>query len=381
VTWTAPASTGGSAITGYTVTSSPGAKTCTTAGTLGCTVSGLINGTAYTFTVTATNGVGTGPASSPSSSVTPAAVPGAPTGVTATPSGSTIVVTWLPAASNGTPITSYTATASPGGKSCATAAVLGCTISGVSDGSYAVTVAAANALGPGPASAQSNSVVVDTTAPIVGLPTATPATGSTISSTISTRLTWTGSDSGSGVAHYEVWLSTNGASYVLVSSPTTPTYTRSMTPSSTTAYRFRIRGIDARGNTSAFVYGPTFHVYLVQESSTAVHYYGTWYAASTSSASGGSYRYTSVAGRYVSYTFTGRSIAVIGAMGTAYGSFRVYVDGSYVATVSEYATSTRWRRILYAKMWSSSGTHTIRLVCVGTGGHPRIGIDAFARLA
>jgi hypothetical protein len=67
VSWTAPAN-GGSAITGYTVTSSPGAKTCTTA-TLSCSVSGLTNGTAYTFTVTATNIVGTGPASDPSSSI------------------------------------------------------------------------------------------------------------------------------------------------------------------------------------------------------------------------------------------------------------------------------------------------------------------------
>src|SRR5204863_9967482 len=69
-----PSSDGGSAITSYTVTASPGGATCSVAapGT-GCTVTGLTNGQAYTFTVTATNAIGTGPASAPSSPVTPSA--------------------------------------------------------------------------------------------------------------------------------------------------------------------------------------------------------------------------------------------------------------------------------------------------------------------
>src|SRR5450755_3112039 len=83
VTWTAPA-TGGTPITGYTVTSAPGGFTASTTGAKTATVAGLSNGTAYTFTVTATNSVGTGPASTASAPVTPAASPGAPTAVTAT---------------------------------------------------------------------------------------------------------------------------------------------------------------------------------------------------------------------------------------------------------------------------------------------------------
>jgi hypothetical protein len=72
VTFTAPTNNGGSAITSYTVTSSPGSLTGTGASSP-VTVSGLTNGTAYTFTVTATNATGTGPASAASNSVTPAA--------------------------------------------------------------------------------------------------------------------------------------------------------------------------------------------------------------------------------------------------------------------------------------------------------------------
>jgi len=71
VSFSPPASNGGSPITSYTVTSSPGGKTATgTASPI--SVGGLTNGRAYTFTVTATNAAGRGPASSPSNSATPA---------------------------------------------------------------------------------------------------------------------------------------------------------------------------------------------------------------------------------------------------------------------------------------------------------------------
>ncbi len=70
VSFTAPVSSGGAAITSYTVTSSPGGFTGTGAASP-ITVTGLTNGTAYTFTVTATNSAGTGSASAASNSVTP----------------------------------------------------------------------------------------------------------------------------------------------------------------------------------------------------------------------------------------------------------------------------------------------------------------------
>ena len=72
VSFTAPASNGGATISSYTVTSSPGGITATGAASP-ITVTGLTNGIAYTFTVTATNSAGTGDSSSASNSVTPQA--------------------------------------------------------------------------------------------------------------------------------------------------------------------------------------------------------------------------------------------------------------------------------------------------------------------
>jgi uncharacterized repeat protein (TIGR02543 family) len=70
ISWSTPASNGGSEITNYTVTSNTNA-TCTTSAT-SCTISGLANGTGYTFTVTAANSVGTSVASSSASATTAA---------------------------------------------------------------------------------------------------------------------------------------------------------------------------------------------------------------------------------------------------------------------------------------------------------------------
>ncbi len=97
VQWTAPADNR-SSITHYTVTASPGGETATVTGTQ-ATISGLSPGT-YTFTVVAANGVGDGPSSSPSNAVTVATAPDAPTGVTATVSGTQASVQWTAPADN-----------------------------------------------------------------------------------------------------------------------------------------------------------------------------------------------------------------------------------------------------------------------------------------
>ena len=77
IVFTAPAFKGGANITGYTVTSSPagGSGSCAALPATACTVTGLTNGVSYTFTVTATNSVGTGAASAASNAVTPLAIP------------------------------------------------------------------------------------------------------------------------------------------------------------------------------------------------------------------------------------------------------------------------------------------------------------------
>ena len=71
IAWKAPAVDGGSAITAYTVTASPGGARCTTTGALTCAVTGLLNTKAYTFVVKAETSAGSGPASAATGAVRP----------------------------------------------------------------------------------------------------------------------------------------------------------------------------------------------------------------------------------------------------------------------------------------------------------------------
>ena len=108
VSFTAPASNGGSAITGYTVTSNPGGLTGTGL-TTPIIITGLTNGTAYTFTMTAANAIGTGLSSSPpSNSVTPVTVPGAINSFSASAGNTQVGLFWsAPASDGGSAIIDY----------------------------------------------------------------------------------------------------------------------------------------------------------------------------------------------------------------------------------------------------------------------------------
>ena len=173
VTWTAPLSNGGSAITGYTVqaynaagTAEISGKSCTPATATGtsCVVSGLNNGIAYTFKVTAANAKGSGAASELSAAATPATVPGAPTNVQAVANtGKSVTISWsAPSTNGGSAITGYTvqaytwngsvATIVSTKKCTTTGSGTTCTITALTAGTqYKFNVTATNAKGIGAA--------------------------------------------------------------------------------------------------------------------------------------------------------------------------------------------------------------------------------------
>jgi len=105
LSWTAPFDNG-SSITDYKYNINGGTYISTGSLDPSTNVTNLTNGTSYTFKVLAVNAVGDGPDSN-SVSLTPAAVPGAPTNLTGTVEEEQVQLSWTAPFDNGSSITGY----------------------------------------------------------------------------------------------------------------------------------------------------------------------------------------------------------------------------------------------------------------------------------
>ncbi|WP_354443409.1 IPTL-CTERM sorting domain-containing protein [Ottowia thiooxydans] len=166
LSWTAPLDDRGNPPVGYEVTSSPASPGCTTvAPAMQCTVTGLTNGTDYTFTVRARHANGLGPESSMSLAIRPIASLSAPNNPAAVAGDTAADVTWqAPDSDGGSAIVRYTVTAQQDGtKQCTTTGALGCTVSNLTNGtSYRFLIVANNGVTDSPA-ATTNEVVPQST--------------------------------------------------------------------------------------------------------------------------------------------------------------------------------------------------------------------------
>jgi len=217
VSWAAPASNGGSPITGYVVTPYVGgvaqpSQTFLSAA-LSQSVTGLTNGTAYTFTVAAMNVAGTGAESTASGAVLVGA-PGAPAPASAVAGPLSATVSWTVPADNGSPITGYTVFVGiPGSFAPAQVVNVGpgvttTTISGLVAGQeHFLRVAAINAVGTGLFARSPGRVTIED----VGVPDA-PAPASAAAGSLSATVSWTvPDDNGSPITGYTVFVGVPGS--------------------------------------------------------------------------------------------------------------------------------------------------------------------------
>jgi hypothetical protein len=205
-----------------------------------------------------------------------------------------------------------------------------------------------------------------------GTPATSPVTNTKLGILPKFKVSWGASTDGmSGTVQYQLDQNVDGGGWSFAGLFTGTSTTRSLNPDHT--YQFRVTPFDPLHNLGATATGPVLHISTAQSPTSKT---GTWHTSSSGNYVNGSTWYASGAGASASYKATSvRSIAFITTKASTRGSFRVYIDGHLKATINAHA-STAYRQVVYQYSWSSPGTHTIKIVVVGSSGHPRVDFDA-----
>ena len=219
-----------------------------------------------------------------------------------------------------------------------------------------------------------------------------PAQSLTTSRTLGTvevpvNVSWSATDSASGVSGYELQQSTGGGTWtdVPLASATATSTILNLNPAD--AHRFRVRAQDGEGNWSGWKQGPGFEIDVFQESDGAIGYAGTWTTEALSGAYGGGLKHANATGESADLAFSGASsVAWVASKGSNRGKAEIWVDGAMVKTVDLYNSAAQWRKVIYAKnQLNAARTYTIRVRVPGTknaaSGGTRVDIDAFVVLS
>jgi hypothetical protein len=259
LTWTAPSSNGGAAISDYTIQYSTNGGNSwvtfsrTASAATSASVTSLTNGASYVFRVGAVNNVGRGTYSAVSDSVTPRAVPTAPTAVTGAFGDTQVDLTWTaPSSDGGDAISDYVVQYSSNGGvlwttfADGTSTTASTTVIGLTNGtSYIFKVAATNGVGNSAYSSSSSVVIPRTT------PDAPTSLSATYGNTLAT-LAWNApvSDGGAAVTDYAIQYSDDdGATWSAFAHSASSATTKSVTGlTNGTSYVFRVAAINNVGS-------------------------------------------------------------------------------------------------------------------------------------
>jgi hypothetical protein len=267
VNWTPAPTATASGVSSYDVqVNSGGAVVRTITGlsrtAVSTVVTGLTNGTTYTFQVRAVNLVGAGPYSAPSNAVTataPITAPVAPTVVTAARAATsgTVNLSWTPGANGGSAITGSTILVRIGGAPVRTIVlatpVTSTTVTGLTNGvTYTFSVASRNAVGLG--AARISNAVVPATVP--GAPTIGTAARGAAGAPITVVGNWAapGSNGGSAITSYRVTairLNANGTLSAVTVTRTAVATARTLSLTVPAGnYRIRVVAVNAVGTSA-----------------------------------------------------------------------------------------------------------------------------------
>jgi hypothetical protein len=386
LTWTAPATNGGT-ISDYTIQySSDSGTTWTTfsdtvSATSSVTVTGLTNGTAYVFRVAATNEAGLGAYSTSSAARTPVGAPGAPTNVAGTSANAQVSLTWsAPTNNGGSAITDYVIQYSSNSGSTWTtftdtvSTATSVTVTGLTNGTtYVFHVAAKNAVGTGSYSTNSSSLIPFT------LPNA-PTSVSAATGARQSNVTWTApaSNGGSAITGYAIRYSTDNAATwstpVLTGSSATSFVVTGLSVTATAHY-FQVATINVAGQSGWSANSP--YVYIQDYAAAPTNVAGvagntqvalTWTAPTSNGGSAISnydVQYSSNSGStWTSFSHTASTAASLTVTGLTNGVDYLFKVAAINGWGSANFATTAWRANQCCwRCWKFAGCSYVDGIC------------------
>ena len=193
----------------------------------------------------------------------------------------------------------------------------------------------------------------------------------TVSSTVPIVVSWNASDATSGVNHYLLWESVDGAAYTQIGSPTGTKSTVALAPGH--SYQFAVAAVDNANNASPYAFSQKLALKLIQETNANVVYSGGWKSQNLAGASGGSVKYATKAGKTATFSYTGPQVAWVSTEDTNRGSAAVSLDGNAGSTVDTQKGSLRTAVVVYTKSFAE-GAHSLKITLLGA---KRVDVDAF----
>ncbi|MBB0229603.1 N-acetylmuramoyl-L-alanine amidase, partial [Streptomyces calidiresistens] len=212
-------------------------------------------------------------------------------------------------------------------------------------------------------------VVADTIAPtFTTAPRLALRAGTVNTDAVPVRLTWKAAD--------ETRLQGVRLLSPVAKSYSATTTSADLTVKSGVASTWQVRALDTAGNQRTV--SPSFTPVILQE--TAAKRTGTWTTRSDSRYLGGKSLASGTKNSSLTWTFTGRSAALVVSRASGSGQVRVYVDGKLAKTVDLKSSTVRYRDAIWTQSWTSNAKHTVRIEVVGTSGRPTVTVDALTYL-
>jgi hypothetical protein len=200
----------------------------------------------------------------------------------------------------------------------------------------------------------SRTVVVDATAPEFTMGPALVLRKGSLNGSVPVRVGWTAADPG-GLR--SVALTRPTAVDLGTTAQSWPGFAR---PGVATTWT--VRAADRAGNARDASVTRT----PVVVSETTASRSGTWRTIRNPAYLSGSALHSTTAGSSLSWTVTGRSMALAASRGHTSGKVTIYVDGASAGTLDLRSATTVHRQAIWARNWGPTDQHTVRVVVSGS---------------